>query len=48
MEPTDQSLDENELFALRKAKLDALRASGQAFPNDFRRSHLADELQVQF
>ena len=25
MEPTDQSLDENELFALRKAKLDALR-----------------------
>jgi hypothetical protein len=28
MESIDQSLDENELFALRKAKLDALRETG--------------------
>ncbi|MDC3364638.1 lysine--tRNA ligase [Pseudomonadales bacterium] len=48
MESIDQSLDENELFALRKAKLDALRETGQAFPNDFRRTHLADALQVEF
>ncbi len=48
MESIDQSLDENELFAVRKAKLDALRKTGQAFPNDFRRTHLADALQVEF
>ena len=42
MESTEQSLDENELLALRKAKLDALREAGQAFPNDFRRTHLAE------
>jgi len=31
MESIDQSLDENELFALRKAKLDALRETGRPF-----------------
>ena len=31
--------DENEQVTQRRAKLDALRQSGEAFPNDFRRSH---------
>ncbi|MGB5244920.1 MAG: lysine--tRNA ligase [Woeseia sp.] len=36
--------DENFLIAERRRKLDALRAEGSAFPNDFRRNALADEL----
>jgi lysyl-tRNA synthetase class 2 len=39
---------ENRLIAERRAKLDALRDSGPAFPNDFRPEHLAGELQVQY
>src|SRR3989338_6061387 len=37
-------LSDNDQIAQRKAKLDGLRARGNAFPNDFRRSHLAAEL----
>lgn len=40
--------DENKLIAERRAKLAALRAAGQAFPNDFRRDALAGELQHAF
>ncbi len=40
--------DENKLIAERRAKLLALRAHGQAFPNDFRRDALAGELQHAF
>ena len=40
--------DENQIVAERRAKLTALRASGPAFPNDFRRTHLADELHVKY
>jgi lysyl-tRNA synthetase class 2 len=36
--------DEHELIAERRRKLDALRESGNAYPNDFRRNALADEL----
>lgn len=36
-----ESLDENEIFALRKQKLDDLRQAGNAFPNDFRREDYA-------
>lgn len=36
--------DENEIIALRKARLAELRAQGNAFPNDFRRQHEANEL----
>jgi len=39
-------LDENHLIAERRAKLAALRAQGNAFPNDFRRTHNAGELQA--
>lgn len=37
--------EENSLIALRKEKLAAERARGQAFPNDFRRDSLAGDLQ---
>ncbi len=45
-EHTEQ--DENEIIALRRAHLSALRGNGQAFPNDFRRSHLAAELHEAY
>ena len=37
--------DENQIIAERRAKLAELRAQGVAFPNDFRREHLAAEVQ---
>ena len=40
--------DENRLIAERRAKLADLRTQGLAFPNDFRRSALAGDLQVEF
>ncbi|MGD9843148.1 MAG: lysine--tRNA ligase [Steroidobacteraceae bacterium] len=42
--PQDQPIDENHLIAERRAKLAKLREAGQAFPNDFRRDALADDL----
>lgn len=42
---TDQQTDENKLIAQRRAKLAAIRENGIAFPNHFRRSVLAGELQ---
>ena len=39
---TDQ--DEHALIAQRREKLKALRDSGNAFPNDFRRDAIAGEL----
>jgi lysyl-tRNA synthetase class 2 len=38
--------DENQIIAERRAKLARLREGGQAFPNDFRRTHLAADLQA--
>ena len=38
--------DENRLIAQRREKLAARRRNGVAFPNDFRREHLAGELQA--
>ena len=45
--------DENHIIAERRAKLTALRADahksgGQAFPNDFRREHLAADLAAAY
>jgi lysyl-tRNA synthetase class 2 len=40
--------DENKLIAERRAKLDAMRAEGNAYPNDFRRNSIADELHQTF
>ncbi len=42
------AVDENQIVAERRAKLQALRSQGVAFPNDFRRTHLAGELQAAF
>jgi lysyl-tRNA synthetase class 2 len=38
--------DENQIIAERRGKLAKLRGEGQAFPNDFRRSHLAANLHA--
>jgi len=40
--------EENRLVAERRAKLAALRREGVAFPNDFRRTDLAGELQAEY
>ena len=43
-QPPTEPPDENQIIAERRAKLRDLRAVGNAFPNDFRRSHLAADL----
>jgi lysyl-tRNA synthetase class 2 len=40
--------EENKLIAERRGKLDALRAQRNPFPNDFRRTALAGELQSNY
>ncbi len=45
---TELHTDENKLIAERRSKLNHMRTSGNAFPNQFRRSHTADELQTQY
>ncbi|MEL0083414.1 MAG: lysine--tRNA ligase [Gammaproteobacteria bacterium] len=42
--PESPVVDENEQIAQRRAKLTALRALGNAHPNDFRREQLIDSL----
>ncbi len=41
-------LDENQVVAGRRAKLEALRSLGNAYPNSFRRDALAADLHGQF
>ena len=41
-------VDENRLIAERRSKLDALRAEGQAYPNDFRKDTTAGSLHRRF
>ena len=41
-------VDENQVIAGRRAKLEALRAQGNAYPNSFRRDALASDLHGQF
>jgi lysyl-tRNA synthetase class 2 len=41
-------IDENKLIAQRRQKLSAWREAGRAFPNDFRRTHLAAELHARY
>ena len=43
-QPPQHPQDENQIIAERRAKLAELRKLGQAFPNDFRRDHLAGDL----
>ncbi len=40
--------DENQLIALRREKLGALRDAGVAFPNTFKREFYAEDLQQQY
>ncbi len=40
--------DENKLIAQRREKLNALRQQGQAYPNDFCRTHLAQDLSDEY
>ncbi len=40
--------DDNKLVAERRGKLSALREHGNPFPNDFRRTAMADDLQREF
>jgi len=40
--------DDNQIIAERRAKLKALREQGNAFPNDFERTHLAADLHAAF
>ena len=44
----DSKHDESKLIAERRRKLDELREKGNAFPNDFHRNAIADELQKTF
>ena len=46
--PEEVAVDENELIAQRRSKLDALREQGQAFPNSFRRDSYAEFLHESF
>jgi len=49
--PSPAPVDENKLIAERRAKLAALRArgaTGGAYPNDFRREHLAADLHARY
>jgi lysyl-tRNA synthetase class 2 len=46
--PADTQQDENKLIAERRAKLAQLRELRNPFPNDFRRTALAADLQSQY
>ncbi|MFZ6845111.1 lysine--tRNA ligase [Undibacterium sp. RuTC16W] len=46
--PAEPVVDENSIITERRAKLDAIRAQGIAFPNDFRPQHKAAALQAQY
>jgi lysyl-tRNA synthetase class 2 len=45
---TENQAEENKLVAERRAKLDKAREKGNAFPNSFRRTAHASELQNQY
>ncbi len=47
-EPTTPAVDTNQIIEERRAKLKALRAAGNACPNDFRRTHLAADLHRDY
>lgn len=44
----EQAQDENKLIAERRGKLDEVRLKRNAFPNDFRRTALAGDLQAKY
>src|SRR5512144_2020996 len=48
IDPPVTPADENQIIAERRGKLAALRAAGNAYPNDFRRDALAAELHERY
>ena len=46
--PPNPEADENRLIAERRSKLDAMRATGQAYPNDFRKDTTTGSLHQRF
>lgn len=44
----EQHLSENEQIAVRRQKLAELQQAGQAYPNTFRRSHLAQQVLADY
>ncbi|MGB1237412.1 MAG: lysine--tRNA ligase [Pseudomonadales bacterium] len=48
MSDNNSQQDENRLIAERRAKLDALKEQGNAFPNSFRRDSYAQDLQEAY
>ncbi len=48
VQPAVEQLDENAQIAVRREKLAALRAQGNAYPNDYRRDALAQDLTDQY
>ena len=45
--PPESPPDEHQIIAERRAKLSTLRASGEAYPNDFRRTAVAGSLHAE-
>ncbi len=48
MSVTEETLDESEVYQVRKQKLARLRDQGFDFPNEFKRAHLAADLMSQY
>lgn len=46
--PEETQLDENQIIALRREKLNEIRKQGIAYPNDFRRDSFAADLQAKY
>ncbi|MBF0804489.1 MULTISPECIES: lysine--tRNA ligase [unclassified Neisseria] len=46
--PEEPQLSENQIIALRREKLHAIRQQGIAFPNQYRRDAFAGDLQAQY
>ena len=46
--PRPDAADENHIIATRREKLAAMRAAGQAYPNDFHRDTLAEFLHGNY
>ena len=46
--PEVEVVDVNELIAQRREKLNEMREQGKAFPNDFRRDSISDDLHAEF
>lgn len=45
---TEPQLDENQIIALRREKLNNIRQQRNAYPNDFKRDSFAADLQAQY